>query len=169
MKQITPLIYCWLAAVLALALCDRGNIAVAEASSGWVMAPSDFKVGEHDQNGRLVFWEIHAFDHMEPFVLHEDYGVMLVNQGSEEAPVPLYILATQKTKEVITTHDFEEFEKRLLQIPKGAALGHYGTCSVPRTWGLPDSMIASYGAAIDALRSTHPVEDWIVCYCPNRG
>jgi hypothetical protein len=133
------------------------------------MKPSDFEVGEYNKDGRLVFWEIDAYDHLEPFVLYEDYGVMLVNEGGEEAPSSLYILAIQKTKEVITTNDFEEFKRQLSQIPNDVAVGRYGTCSLPRTWGLPDQLVASYDAAITALEPTHKIEDWSVCYCPNRN
>jgi hypothetical protein len=94
---------------------------------------------------------------------------MLINEGGEGAPSPLYILAVQKTKEVITTNDFDKFKKHLSQIPNDVAIGKYGTCSLPSTWGLPDQLVASDGDAITALESTHKIEHWGVCYCPNRN
>ena len=169
MKKIIPSICSWLALGILLTSCDRGEKAVTKTDSGGVIEPSDFEVGEYNKDGRLVFWEINAFDHMEPFVLYEDYGVMLINEGGEGAPSPLYILAVQKTKEVITTNDFDKFKKHLSQIPNDVAIGKYGTCSLPSTWGLPDQLVASDGDAITALESTHKIEHWSVCYCPNRN
>jgi len=154
---------CGLSLSLWLPSCGQDD----EARSGQSMERSDFEVGEYNQEGRLVFWEINAFDHMQPFVLYEDYGVMLWNEGGEENPSPLFILACQKTKEVFTYETFESFRQELLKIPSSAAIICYSTCTVPRTWGLPQQLVREYRRALAGLESTHRVEAWTVCYCPH--
>lgn len=124
------------------------------------------RVGEYNEEGRLVFWEIDAFDHMEPFVLREDYGVLLLNEGGEVAPKPLYILAFQKTKEIFRSHDLEEFKAELAKVPKGAVVGRFETCTMPRSWGLPEEQRKTFRNALDERELVIEVDGRIVCYCP---
>lgn len=156
--------------VVFLPSCEKSATEASkpESDSDWVMEEPEIKVGEYNKEGRLVFWQINAFDHAEPFILQDDYGVMLINEGGEESPKPLYILARQSPPNIITTSNFEEFSIALSEIPSDAVVGSYGTCSVPRTYGLPDHIVEQYGAVIEKLESTNKIEEWTVCYCPNR-
>lgn len=127
-----------------------------------------FKIGDLDAQGRLIFWTIDAFDHIEPFVLREDdYGVVLYNDGSEEKPVARYVVAFQGTREIVSTGDFGEFQKALAKIPKGASAGRYNTCSVPREYGLDEDTISKFEDALGDAGVTVKDEGRGVCYCPN--
>jgi hypothetical protein len=126
-----------------------------------------FKVGDVDADGRLIFWQIDAFDHMEPFTLKDDYGVILANEGGEEAPSPRYILAQQSTKEITNTTDFSIFVAALAKVPRGSTVGRYDTCSVPRAWGLPIAVIDKFEAALKDRNLVIVSDERGVCYCPN--
>ena len=151
-------------ATLALQSCDQSEVAPTRPT-----APPEveFKVGGVDDGGRLVFWQIDAFDHMQPFVLKDEYGVVLANEGGEEAPSPRYILARQSTKEITNTTDFAEFVAALAKVPRGSTVGRYETCSVPREWGLPDAIIVQFEAALKDRNLVVVTDDRSVCYCPN--
>ena len=122
-----------------------------------------------DADGRLIFWQIDAFDHMEPFILKDEYGVVLANEGGEEAPTPRYILAQQRTKEIMNTTDFAVFEAALSKVPRGSTVGRYDTCSVPRAWGLPDAVVEQFKSALRNQNLSVVTEDRSVCYCPNNN
>lgn len=116
-----------------------------------------------------MFWSINAFDHEEPFVLKDcDYGVILINDGSEEGPVALYKFASQtgSTGEILTTKDVTAFQAALRKIPKGAPIGVYTTCSMSRAYGLPQQVKDDFKAMLKA--SGHPLKECGVCYCPLR-
>ena len=126
-----------------------------------------FKVGDVDADGRLIFWQIDAFDHMEPFILKDEYGVVLANEGGEEAPSPRYILAQQRNKEITNTTDFAVFVAALTKVPRGSTVGRYDKCSVPSAWGLPDAVIDQFESALRDRNLAVVTEGRGVCYCPN--
>ena len=148
-------------------LCAGCGQEPAPAPIPWVVAPPDFKVGDLDKNGRLIFWSINAFDHMEPFVLHEDdYGTVLYNDGTYDRPAARYILAFQNTCEIVHTSDFAEFKRALAKVPRGSAIGLFDTCSVPRTAGLPEAVTAQFKKALSDA-GLRVIDTRGVCYCPN--
>jgi len=120
-------------------------------------------------DGRLIFWTIDAFDHIEPFVLNDEYGVVLYNEGSQEQPEPRYILACQNNRSILLTADFEQFRRELQKIPIGTRIGRYDTCSVPRAYGLPDDLITRFQAALSEAGLKVESEGRHVCYCPKHG
>ncbi|MBL9182586.1 MAG: hypothetical protein JNN17_10620 [Verrucomicrobiaceae bacterium] len=125
-------------------------------------------VGELNKDGRLIFWTIDAFDHEEPFVLsHEDYGVILINEGDEKTPKAIYKYASQRgdTTRIVSTSSFEEFKALVNQIPKGSALAVFATCSVPRHWGLKESVVQQFNKTLEA--SGLSLVERGVCYCPS--
>jgi hypothetical protein len=134
-----------------------------------VAAPS-FKVGELNQKGRLIFWSIDAYDHEEPFALHEDaYGVVLYNDGSEAKPQARYIFASQRTREIVNTDDLTVFKQALAKVPRGTKVGCYDTCTMPRSYGLPQQIISRFYQALTKAGLTLEEETRRVCYCPMGG
>ena len=158
---------CIVVSCLLTGSCNRPVAAgPTEDTNAWV-EPLVFKVGDSDKDGRLIFWQVDAFDHMAPFILKDEYGVVLANDGGEEAPSPRYILAQQATKEITNTTDFAVFAAALENVPIGATVGRYDTCSMPRAWGLPDSVIKQFEAALKLRNLVVVTDNRGVCYCPN--
>lgn len=157
-----------LAAVILIAGCGPKPATTAPSAA----APSkpNFKVGDLDGAGRLIFWSINAFDHVEPFILHhDDFGVVLYNDGSEDNPVPCYIIAFQSTRDIVRTGDFAAFKHALTRVPKGSVIGRYDTCSVPRAYGLPSSVVMQFEQALTDAGVKVEKDARHVCYCPNNG
>lgn len=127
------------------------------------------EVGSLDSNGRLVFWTIDAFDHIEPFILNDEHGVVLLNAGTQENPEARYILASQATRTVLVTSDFARFEQALRSIPAGTEIGVYDTCSVSRSYGLPEETVKQFRLALDEAKLRVLWENRSVCYCPHKG
>lgn len=152
----------------ALLLVSCGDHATPGAATPLAVEQPAFKIGDVDESGRLIFWSIDAFDHVEPFILSEDeYGVVLSNDGTEDRPVPGYILAVQSTREIVHTSDFAKFREALVAIPRGSAVGRYNTCSVSRDYGLPEAVKTQFETAL-SVAGLRVVDDRVVCYCPNR-
>ena len=95
----------------------------------------------------------------------DDYVVMLVNDGWEEDPSPRYILAIAKTRTLIDTKDLELFKAMLKRIPKGSTLFAYGSCTVPRSWGLKKSDFEAYTSAFKELGLKISDDFRTTCYC----
>lgn len=95
----------------------------------------------------------------------DEYGVMLVNDGWEEDPSPRYILAIAKTRTLIDTKDLDLFKAMLKRIPKGATLFRYGSCTVPRYWGLKEKDFEAYENAFKELDLKVSEDPRITCYC----
>lgn len=93
------------------------------------------------------------------------YGVMLINDGWEEDPGPRYILAIAKTRTVIDTKDLDLFKAVLKRIPKGSILFEYGSCTVPRSWGLKEEHLEAYNDTFKELGLVVSEEPRITCYC----
>ena len=134
-----------------------------------VSSPS-FKVGELDKEGRLIFWSINAYDHEEPFVLHQDaYGVVLYNDGNEANPHARYIFASQSPREIVNTDDLAVFKQALAKVPRGSKVGRYDTCTMPRSYGLPEQIISRFYQALTKAGLKEEEETRRVCYCPMGG
>ena len=156
--------------ILLLAGCSPEAPKTGGASSvERKFTPPDFKIGDLTKEGRLIFWSRDAFDHVEPFVLWDECGVVLVNDGNEEKPVARYIFACQKTREIVDTKDFAVFKEALSRVPKGTVVGMYDTCSVPRWYGLSEAEIAKFHKAITRAGLKMNSETTVVCYCPMGG
>lgn len=110
-----------------------------------------------------------AYDHIEPFVLSEDCGVLLLNEGNESAPVPRYILAVQATGKILDTMSFEIFQQELTALPTGGTIGRYETCSMPRCYGLTEVQMHDFLQAIQRGGGTAKPVEHTVCYCPNKS
>ena len=130
-----------LAACLLLPGC--GENSASSGSPSTAIASPTFKVGDLSKDGRLIFWSIEAVDgNIRPFVLHDDeYGVVLYNDGTEDKPVAHYIFACQSTRQIVHTGDFAIWQQAVAKIPRGSTVGSYDTCSVPRSYGLPEAAI----------------------------
>lgn len=126
------------------------------------------RVGEMNDAGRLLFWRLNDGSRGEPFFLspEDDYGAILINQGSESRPLARYIFASQSTGKVLDTRNYSEFWKALAAVSKSSTIGVYETCSVSRAYGLPMEVIDNFEKAL--RRSGAKVDrenERTVCYC----
>lgn len=164
--MISPFAMKYLAIVSTLVLAACGPKSTFSSSS----REAAFQVGNLDSMGRLIFWSIDAYDRIEPVSLRsDDFGVVLYNDGLEDAPVARYILAFQKTREIVHTDDFAAFKLALSRVPRGSTIGRYDTCSVPRSYGLPESVVTDFQQALTDAGLRVETEARLVCYCPVRG
>lgn len=95
----------------------------------------------------------------------DKYGVMLVNEGGEKDPSPRYIVAIAETRTVVDTKDIELFKAIIKRIPKGTTVFEYGSCTVPRYWGLKDEHFKAYNEVFSEFGVTVSEEQRITCYC----
>jgi len=95
----------------------------------------------------------------------DKYGVMLVNDGWEEDPSPRYIIAIAATRTVVDTKDIELFKAIVKRIPKGSTVFEYGSCTVPRSWGLKEEHFNAYNEVFTELGLTVSEEPRTTCYC----
>ena len=95
----------------------------------------------------------------------DEYGVMLVNDGWEEDPSPRYVVAIAKTRTVVDTKDLELFKSIVKRIPKGSTIFEYGSCTVPRSWGLTEDHFNTYYKVFIELGLTLSDEPRTTCYC----
>ena len=100
-----------------------------------------------------------------PVVLVDNVGVMLINTGWEENPSPKYIIAVSKGRTLIETTDAKVAGQALTLIPKGTKIRWYDSCSVPRSYGLQDSVRKDFLAALRKAGFTLHQDDNITCYC----
>jgi hypothetical protein len=167
MRSPIPIFLCLLA--LTAISCKSKVAPRTTEVSEWIVKPPDFKVGDMDKNGRLIFWQIDAHDHMEPFILQDEYGVILANNGEVESPTPRYILACNSTKRIVDTNDFKVFLTEVNQIPRNSTIGRYDTCSIPRAYGLSNDVCHGFVKALTDRGLIIETECRGVCYCPNRN
>lgn len=106
-----------------------------------------------------------------PIEMHKKdaYGVMLINDGWEEDPSPRYILAIAKTRTVIDTRNLDIFKTMLKRIPKGSTIFEYGSCTVPRSWGLKTEHFKAYNNTFKELGLIISEQRRITCYCKETG
>ena len=126
------------------------------------------RVGEMNDAGRLLFWRLNDASNGEPFFLSpgDDYGAILINQGSDSRPLARYVFASQSTGKVLDTRNYSEFRKALAAVPKSSTIGIYETCSISRAYGLPMEVIDDFEKALQQSGSRIEREDArTVCYC----
>ena len=99
----------------------------------------------------------------------DKYGVMLVNDGGEDDPSPRYIVAIARTRTVVDTKDVELFKAIVKRIPKGSRIFEYGSCTVPRSWGLKEEHFSAYKGVFPELGLVVSEEPRITCYCESAG
>jgi len=95
----------------------------------------------------------------------DKFGVMLVNDGGEEDPSPRYIVAIAETRTVVDTKDIEVFKSIVKRIAKGSTVFEYGSCTVPRSWGLKEEHFKAYDDVFKELGLQVSEEPRITCYC----
>ena len=127
----------------------------------------DFTVGSLTEGGRLNFWSIDAFDHIQPFVLKGDYGVVLYNAGSDSEPIACFVVAMQATRTIIHTTDYQIFKDAIARIPRGSTVANFHTCSMPMSHGLLDEDINKFESVLSGAELI--ITDEEVCYCPNKN
>jgi hypothetical protein len=153
-----------------LVACSEQEVSTNTSSPAEVETEKSVPIiGTLNEDGRLVMWTIDAFDHVEPFILRDDYGVILYNEGSEDKPDPRYLLASQEARSVLITANFDQFRRELELIPEGTVIGRYDTCSVPRCYGLPEPVIIEFDDALAKAGLRVETGERSVCYCPNHG
>lgn len=126
------------------------------------------RVGEMNDAGRLLFWRLNDDSRGEPFFLDEedDYGAILINQGSDSRPLARYIFASQSTGKVLDTRNYSEFRQALAAVSKSSTIGIYETCSVGRAYGLPKEIIDNFDKALKRSGAKVDKENQrAVCYC----
>lgn len=118
-----------------------------------------------------------AADPSEPLVIYwigrvpvelaggDPVAVMLINAGSEEKPIPRYIVALAKGRTVVDTRELDLFRSVLERIPTGTEVFRYDSCTVPRSWGLLEEHFAAYEAVFKELDIKLSAETRITCYC----
>ena len=89
----------------------------------------------------------------------------LYNDGTEHRPIARYILACQSTREIVHTKDFALWQQAVTKIPRGTKVGSYDTCSVPRSYGLPDAVIHQFEQAFSDAGLQVETDLREVCYC----
>lgn len=98
--------------------------------------------------------------------LEDPRGTMLINDGTEEHPIPRYIIGIKSSRTLIDTRDLSTFRSALqtLQEPQDVFL--YDSCTMPRSWGLTDAQKNEFRESF-AL-SGHTLRDEVkrtTCYC----
>ena len=100
-----------------------------------------------------------------PVKLRDDYGVMLINAGNETRPSPRFLIAMNRGRTLMETADLAIAAQALKLIPKGSSIRWYDSCSVPRSWGLPDNLREDLEAAIKRAGLKLLEDPDITCYC----
>lgn len=96
----------------------------------------------------------------------DEYGVMLVNDGGgEENPTPRYIFAVATSRTVVETNDLDLFRTLVGRVPKGTTIFSYGSCSMPRSWGLKEEHFEAFDNVFKDLGLILSGDQRITCYC----
>jgi len=99
-------------------------------------------------------------------LLEDEFGAMLVNDGTEEAGIPRYILAIRATQTLVDTRDLSVFRAALRTLPAGAQVFKYDSCTVPRSFGLSNEQVATFRESFALARLWfRDDETRITCYC----
>ncbi len=100
-----------------------------------------------------------------PVVLQDEYGVMLINDGSVEEPIPRYILAIRSSRTLIDSRNLDEFKEGLSAIPAAEVVHEYTSCSLSRSFGLQEEHIDEFHALFEEFRLELSDQSRITCYC----
>jgi hypothetical protein len=85
--------------------------------------------------------KIVKIDDYVPFILEDDYGYVVLNDGTVDDPKPRYILGSQREGTVIHYTTKNEFLAAIAKIPSGATLREYAKCLAPLSWGLKEEQL----------------------------
>ena len=113
----------------------------------------------------FIIYRIHS---SVPVVLVDDFGIMLINKGNEDEnqkPHPRFIVACRSGRKLTDTEDPQIAALALAAIPEGSQIRWYDSCTMPRSFGLPDSVSNDLRAAIKRSKLTLLKEPNITCYC----
>ena len=88
--------------------------------------------------GKLIAFWLEYRDRSEPMFVTEPYAVFLVWIDDEK----VFYLYDRDAKRTIKTEDFDVFLAELSKLPEGAAIENFVTCTVPRTYDMPDEAAA---------------------------
>ncbi len=107
----------------------------------------------------------------QPVIVTEPLGCYMSWYEDDQ----LFLVYDNDAKRVFKTTDFDAFIDHLSVLPRGSAIQRFDTCTVSRTWGMPDD-------AWDRLTTTMKKRDlsWakskvnetdreIICYCESEG
>ena len=75
------------------------------------------------------------------FILEDDYGYVVINDGTEKKPKPHYILGSQKDGTVIHYSNKKDFLAAVSNIPSGSTLREYAKCLCPLSYGLTEAQL----------------------------
>jgi hypothetical protein len=73
-----------------------------------------------------------------PVTITSDYGYMVLNTGSIEEPIPLYILGDRKTQTVTRFPERGAFLEAVRRLAAGGTMAFYDKCLVPSSYGLKE-------------------------------
>jgi hypothetical protein len=131
------------------------------------------KVGSVAKNGNLI---MHIFNSVDdppvplPVELKDDYGFMIFNVGTLEAPKLKVIVGLRKDKKLSEATTWEDSDKLLAKIPKGSSIHYYGKCLCPTFYGLPEDTWDRMQALIKKHNLTYEdTQDRITCDCYQNG
>ena len=100
-------------------------------------------------------------------LLKDEVGAMLINDGTQEHPIPRYIVAINGSRTVVDTRDLEIFRQALHSLPHKAEAFFYDSCTMPRSYGLTGPQEKEFNRSFElagiALRKDIRR---ITCYCP---
>ena len=128
----------------------------------WLLLPPSISLGS-DGPEPLVLYHIGDV----PVELREGdpCGIMLINDGTEEAPKPRYIVAIADGRTLLDTTDLDLFGAILETLPPGTEVYRYGSCSKPRSWGLTKEQFATYEGVLAEHEIIPAEKPRITCYC----
>ncbi len=98
--------------------------------------------------------------------LKDPLGTMLINDGTEEHPIPRYILGIKSSRTLIDTKDLGTFRSALRALQEPQEVFLYDSCTMPRSWGLTEAQKNGFRESF-AL-SGHTLRDEVkrtTCYC----
>jgi len=103
------------------------------------------------------------------FILEDDYGYVVLNDGTKDAPKPRYILGSQSEGTVIHYTAKKEFLAAVAKIPEGATLREYAKCLAPLSWGLNEEQLVYKDVSkIAKEKGIKFIEDSkLHCNCPS--
>ncbi|MBC8064949.1 MAG: hypothetical protein H7Y17_08975 [Chlorobia bacterium] len=125
-------------------------------------------VGEVGADGHLAIWVSKRGTFDVPFLLDDDFGVMLINEGGEKHPRALYVAGSRTKKKVWQTHDLKEFQRLVDSIPKGVRVREYDSCTVNLGYGLPAGVREGFQKSLQRLNLKGDDRN-ITCICGSLG
>lgn len=98
-------------------------------------------------------------------ILKDDYGFVLLNAGDVKNPVLKIIFGSKKDNRVEVAATWPEAEKIIAKIPAGSLIFEYDTCTMPRSYGLPEETREKLSALFAGAKIKVSHEKRLTCYC----